>query len=350
MAITVRATMHNGRTRASGEAYCVKHNDRDFNIEHATHINTAPERRNRYFIVSADGSVDNHPSISFEEHEKQVYATLFSESLAKQTERHIKAGHAERIRTMDDYRSAARTCPEETILQLGTKDTHADPQAFIKAVNLWCQQMQSTYGTNWRLIDGALHFDESTPHCHIRAVWTAMGHDGLEVSQTKALAELGIQRPDPSKPQNRYNNPKQNFTQSSRELWISAAREYGIEIEEVPETPGKTSLTKEQYIAQQVRSEVVELSRQKEQMCAEASQAASKRAALLDEVADLENTKRRLEASLNWLKGVLLPIQKLFTKLAGYRITSTRTVLDDILDDAEIAPAYDALRTLEAHR
>ena len=46
MAIKVRATMHNGRTRATGESYCVKHNDRDFNVAHAEHINPAPERKN----------------------------------------------------------------------------------------------------------------------------------------------------------------------------------------------------------------------------------------------------------------------------------------------------------------
>ena len=159
----VRATMHNGRGRNS-KGFKVRHNDRDFDTTRAEHISQTPERKNRYFIVEADGTVNNRPTISFETHEKQMYALLFSESLRKQTERHINGGHSERVRTMDEYRTAIRTCPEETILQLGTRDEHADPQAFIKAVNLWCQQMQATYGTNWRLLDGSLHFDESPPH------------------------------------------------------------------------------------------------------------------------------------------------------------------------------------------
>lgn len=343
MAIKVRATMHNGRTRASGEAYCVKHNDRDFDITHAEHINQAPERRNRYFIVGLDGSVSKCPEISFEEHEKQMYAALFSDSLGKQAQRHIKAGHRERVRTVEDYRTAARTCPEETILQLGTREEHANQQAFIKAVNLWCQQMQATYGTNWRLLDGALHFDESTPHCHIRAVWTAEGSDGLQVSQTKALKELGIKRPDPEQPESKHNNAKMTFTQQSREIWIAAAREYGIEIEEIPEMPGKATRTKEEFIAQKVRKEIVELTEQRDQLRAEATRANSERTALREEVTGLQKTKGRLEAAIGRLREVLLPIQRLWEKLATYHITPDRTVLDDILSDAETTRAIQSL-------
>ena len=341
----VRATMHNGRGRNS-KGFKVKHNDRDFDTTRAEHISQAPERKNRYFIVEADGTVNNRPEISFETHEKRMYSTLFSDSLSRQTERHIKGGHSERVRTIDQYRTATRTCPEETILQLGTREEHADPQAFIKAVNLWCQQMQVTYGTNWRLLDGALHFDESTPHCHIRAVWTAEGKDGLQVSENKALKELGIQRPDPEQPEGRHNCPKQTFTQQSREIWIAAAREYGIEIEDVPVMPGKATRAKEEYIAQKVRAEIVELTKQRDQLRAEASQAVSERATLREEVAGLQKTKGHLEAVIVRLRKVLTPIQKLFERLATYYITPDRTVLDDIIADTHTAPALDAIQSL----
>lgn len=343
MITKVRATMHNGRTRATGESYCVRHNDRDFNISHAEHINPAPERKNRYFIVETDGSVNNHPEITFEEHEKRVYAALFSEALSRQAERYIKDGHAERIRSTEDYRTAPRTCPGETILQLGTRELHADPQAFIKAINRWCQQMQATYGTHWRLLDGAIHFDESTPHCHIRYIYTVAGKDGLQISQSKALKELGIQRPNPEKPESKYNNAKMTFTQQSRQIWIAAAREYGIEIEEIPETPGRATRTKEEYIAQKVRTEIVALTEQRNQVRAEVSQANSERATLREEVADLQKTKGRLEAAIERLRKVLLPIQRLWERLATYHITPTRTVLDDILSDAETTRAIQSL-------
>ena len=345
MANKVRATMHNGRGRNS-VGFKVRHNDRDFDTTRAEHINQAPERKNRYFIVEADGTVNNRPEISFETHEKRMYAILFSDSLSKQTERHIKGGHSERVRTMDQYRTATRTCPEETLLQLGTREKHADSQAFIKAVNLWCQQMQATYGTNWRLLDGALHFDESTPHCHIRAVWTAEGKDGLQVSENQALRALGIQRPNLEQPEGRPNCPKQTFTQRAREIWIAAAREYGIEIEDIPEMPGKVTRTKEEYIAQKVRKEIVELTEQRDKIRAEAFQADSERAALREEVAGLQKTKGRLEAAVARLRKMLQPIQKLFERLATYHITPDRTVLDDILADSSTTPELEAIHSL----
>lgn len=341
----VRATMHNGRGR-NAKGFKVRHNDRDFDISRAEHINPEPERKNRYFIVEADGTVNNHPQISFETHEKRMYNHLFSETLSKQAERHIKSGHRERIRTPDQYRTAIRTCPEETILMLGTRECHADKQAFIKAVNRWCQQMQTAYGTHWRLLDGALHFDESTPHCHIRAVWTAEGKDGLQVSENQALRALGIQRPDPEQPEGKHNCPKQTFTRQSRELWIAAAREFGIEIEDIPEMPGKATRTKEEYIAQKIRKEIVELAEQRDQIRTEASQAASERTAIQKEVADLQQTKGLLETAIERLRAVLKPIQRLWDKLATYHITPDRTVLDDIIEDAHTAPALEAIQSL----
>ena len=321
MAMKVRATMHNGRTRATGETYSVKHNDRDFDTTHADHINPAPERRNRYFIVNIDGSIDNHPAVTFEEHEKRMYEKLFSKSLARQTERHLKAGHADRVRTMDEYRTAARTCPEETLLQLGTREEFADPKAFMKAVGRWCQQMQSAYGTNWRLLDGALHFDESTPHCHIRAVWTAEGADGLEVSQTKGLRELGVQRPDTSKPKDRHNNPKQTFTQSAREIWISAAREFGIEVEEVPETPGKITLTKEEFIKEKLRQETEKLTEE--------------RAILQEQTQELRREVTRTKRLLEALSGFLRPFYNLVEKLSNLRCTDGKTALEHCRNEVE---------------
>ena len=345
MANKVRATMHNGRGRNT-KGFKVRHNDRDFDTTRAEHINPEPERKNRYFIVEADGTVNNRPQISFETHEKRMYTHLFSETLSKQAERHIKSGHRERIRTPDQYRTAIRTCPEETILMLGTRECHAEPQAFIKAVNLWCQQMKAAYGTHWRLLDGALHFDESTPHCHIRAIWTAEGKDGLQISENQALRALGIQRPDLEQPEGKHNCPKQTFTQQARQIWIAAAREYGIEIEEIPEMPGKATRTKEEFIAQKIRKEIVELTEQRDQIRAEASQADSERATIRYEVAELQKTKGRLEAAVEHLKAWLKPIQRLWDKLATYHITPDRTVLDDIIEDATTAPTLEAIQSL----
>ena len=77
-----------------------------------------------------------------------------------------------------------------------------------------------------------------------------------------------------------------------------------------------------------------------------AVQEAQEAAVLKEQVKALTDQKNRLEAKLERLKAVLLPIQKLFTKLAGIRI-GKHSALDEVLLDADICPAYDALQKLE---
>lgn len=54
-----------------------------------------------------------------------------------------------------------------------------------------------------------MHFDEKTPHVHERAIMDVKDKDGhFIIAQEKALREAGIELPDPSKPEGRYNNRK----------------------------------------------------------------------------------------------------------------------------------------------
>ena len=123
----MRITMHNGRTRANGEVFSAKHNDRNYNTQNATNINPEPEHKNQYFIVNAiTGEIDNSPSITFEEHEKRTYQILFSDALEAQNKRYLKKGNYDRIKTTEDLRLSARTAVEETILQLGRREYHPD--------------------------------------------------------------------------------------------------------------------------------------------------------------------------------------------------------------------------------
>ncbi len=314
MAIKVRATMHNGRTRSTGEVYRVNHNDRNYDTTRADNINPHPERRNRYFIMGTDGTINCNPAISFEQHEQRVYTELFGESLAAQNLRHIQAGHRERVRSVEEYRLSPRTCPEETVLQLGTRDEYADPTAFQMAVNLWCNRMHQAYGSSWRLLDGSIHFDEATPHAHIRAVWVASGKDGFEVSQNKALQGLGIERPDPSKPKDRHNNPKHTFTELSRQIWLDAARECGIEVEETPKLPGKRTQTKEEFVSQKIRTEVARLTAEREELQAQAQA--------------LKQEANRLKGLLKALGDLLRPLQRLAEKLSRLRCVDGKSALE----------------------
>ena len=82
----VRATRHNGRKGKDG-VFKAGHNDRTFKVENAEH---------------------------------------FGDSIDAQNDRHIKSRHKERIRSVGDILKNPKTCPEETVYQLGTKDGHED--------------------------------------------------------------------------------------------------------------------------------------------------------------------------------------------------------------------------------
>lgn len=105
------------------------------------------------------------------------YEELFGESLAAQNDRYTKSGHAERCKTIDEYRRSARTCPEETILQLGNRSGTVSPETVEQFLSLYLFHMRAKFGDKVRFLDVAIHNDESVPHAHIRRVWCATGKD-----------------------------------------------------------------------------------------------------------------------------------------------------------------------------
>lgn len=324
MSEKMRVTMHNGRTRANGEVYSAKHNDRNYDTKNAANINPEPEHKNRYFIVNpVTGEIDNNPSITFEEHEKNVYEFLFSDALEAQNERYRKKGNYDRIKTTEDLRLSARTAVEETILQLGCRGNHPDGVVLKRAVSDWLAEMQVRFGTHWKLLDGAIHRDESIDHCHIRAVWCAEGSDGLSISQTKGLKALGIERPDITKPESRHNNAKMNFTQIQREIWIACAERHGIFVETVPETPGKKTIALEQYVAQQKKAEVEGLTIKAENLITECQQ-------LEEEVGELRKERSRLQKITRALKGAM---ERAFQTFSSWLSGKERKVAEALYSD-----------------
>ena len=255
----VRTVVHNGRRRSTGEAYSPKHNSRSGGI--GDHVLANPERKNIYITLDFDGNPTMHEQVDFEKHEREFYE-VFRPSLEAQNERYRKKGNKDRILTMDEYREARP--PEETILQVGNKDSEILPEITKIAVAKWIDQMRAKYGSRYKIVDVAIHYDEPgtgggicadgsqsknlSGHAHVRAVWCAEGKDGWVVSESKALAQLGVTYDD-SRARSRYNNPKITFTQESRELFNQLVEEQNIAVETVPARPGKRTMTKEEYRA-----------------------------------------------------------------------------------------------------
>jgi len=251
----MRATMHNGRKGKNG-VYSVKHNDRNFDLETSPHIDADKAKMNQYIYagVNVVGK-----SKTFEEHEKKMYEHYFSEGLQAQNNRYIKNRHKERVQTIDEYRTSERTCPEETIFQIGTKEEHVSGRVLGEITSEFMAWQAKTFPQRIPL-DAALHMDEATPHIQYRAVWAAHDKDGNWIaSQTKSLEEMGIQRPNPNKPRSRYNNEKITFTEICREKFLELCLNRGLKIELTPKDPSESGLSHLEYKRRQEEKKIQNL-------------------------------------------------------------------------------------------
>lgn len=233
----MRVTTHNGRAGKHG-TYSPKHNDRKFDPKNAEHINHEKSSNNLYWHTY----LKKDREMSFEDVEKKFYSKYFTDSLNAQNERYRGHGHKERMKTMDEYRKAKQTCPEETIFQIGNTDETVDYKTLYDVMLEQLRWEQKQF-KNVKFLNYAIHTDEEgAPHVHVRKVWIAKGKDGYTVSQTKALKEMGIERPNLSKNPSRYNNPKMTYTQRCRDHFIELCEQKGLTIEKTPDATSKKGL------------------------------------------------------------------------------------------------------------
>ena len=216
--------------------------------------------------------------------ERQFYETHYSEFIKKQNERNAKIRHTERNRSIPDLLSSRKTCPEETIYQLGTLDEHASAEDLLNIVTEFIEAFKTKFGEHVHVLDWALHLDESTPHIHERHVFDCENKYGeVAPQQEKALEELGFDLPDPDKPISRRNNRKISFDAACRKMLFEIAKRHGLELEEEAEYGNRQYLEKQDYI----------LAKQKEQL----STQQSKLDALTLKVSDMETLLEDVSAA-----------------------------------------------------
>lgn len=266
----MRATIHNGRTSHLG-AFTPRHNDRNFNISHAEHIDPERVRNNRYWNWTGK-------EITFEAAEIAFYEKHIRKHLDAQNARYTAQRHAERAKTMDEYRRSPQTCPEEVILQIGKRgDTiPADMMARIIQEQINWEQKQFP---GLKVLNVALHMDEQgAPHIHERRAWVYTDRDGnLAISQNKSLEQMGVELPNPNKPRSRFNNRKMTFSRMCREHLLQICREHGLEIEEIPQEKSKSGRTLEDYKAGEAERRAAEADRRR-QFSERAAESAEKQA------------------------------------------------------------------------
>lgn len=266
----MRATIHNGRTSHLG-AFTPKHNDRNFNIKNAEHIDPERVRNNRYWNWTGK-------EITFEAAEIAFYEKHISAHLEAQNARYRAQRHAERAKTMDEYRKSPQTCPEEVILQIGKLgDTiPADMMARIIQEQINWEQKQFP---GVKVLNVALHMDEQgAPHIHERRAWVYTDKAGnLAISQNKSLEQMGVELPNPDRPRGRFNNRKQTFSRMCREHLLQICREHGLEIEEIPQEKSKSGLSHVAYMTRQEEEKAANAERRR-QFSERAAESAEKQA------------------------------------------------------------------------
>lgn len=266
----MRATIHNGRTSKNG-AYNTKHNDRQFDIRNAEHIDPERVKDNRYWNWTGK-------EITFEAAEQIFYEKYIRKHLDAQNARYRAQRHAERAKTMDEYRRSPQTCPEEVILMIGKAGNTipADMMARIIQEQINWEQQQFP---GVKVLDVALHMDEQgAPHIHERRAWVYTDKDGnLAISQNRSLEQMGVELPNPDKPRSRFNNRKQVFSRMCREHLLQICREHGLEIEEIPQEKSKSGLSHVAYMTRQEEEKAADAERRR-QFSERAAESAEKRA------------------------------------------------------------------------
>lgn len=240
-----RATVHNSRKGKNG-TFKANHNDCSYLPE--------DERPSENFYWHCLQS--SAPEMDFETAERTYYEMAFKKALEKQNEKHRKARNYKRVKTMDDWYTNSRTCPDETLYYLGSKDEKPVPKSVYKAIMFEQINWEQKTFPNIKILDMGLHCHEpGADHVHTRRVFFAHDEEGNKIlSQEKALEEMGIEvtshypDDDPRSKKPRYANRKITYTDAVRAHLVEACAKYGIEVFTEPREPSESGMDREQYI------------------------------------------------------------------------------------------------------
>ncbi len=264
--VYLKLTRHNGRAGAHG-TYNPKHNDRSFDLANSEHIDPERAKGNIYWdcfhgFRSALAPRDpDDLAATFSDVERQFYESRYTAFVESQNERNAKIRHTERNRSIPDLLSSRKTCPEETIYQLGTLDEHASAEDLLNIVTEFIEAFKSKFGeprscTGLGVASGRKHTPHPRASCvRLRETSTARSLP----SRKRHLEALGFDLPDPDKPLSRRNNRKITFDAACRKMLFEIAKRHGLELEEEAEYGNRKYLEKQDFI----------LAKQKEQLAAQ---------------------------------------------------------------------------------
>ena len=200
----------------------------------------------------------------------------------------VRTRHTERNRTVVDLLKNNKTCPEESIYQIGTLEESVPPETLFRIVNEFYEEFERRFGSHIHILDWALHLDEGTPHIHERHVFDCQNRYGeLCPQQEKALEELGIPLPNPDKPKGRHNNRKQTFDAVCRTILLDITKRHGLHLDQEPSYGGREYLEKQDYILMKQKEQLAAQEQQLEELTLKIEDVET----LLDDVSDVAYDK-----------------------------------------------------------
>ena len=346
-----RITTHKARTTKDGTAFSARHLDRHFDLKKAKHIDPTRTHLNRYveFHVDEDGPLHHKKSKNLQAHELAVYRKLFQKRLDTMNKRYIAQRHPEKCKTLEQYYRSPQSCPDEYLIYIGDTGNNPGADVLKAAGSELIRYLQKKYSKNFIPLCVATHLDErGAAHLHLRGIFiSTTDKNGIKVSITKGMKEAGIALPDAEKPEHKYNNRQMAFSEEIRNTFADICeQEFGLEIEREARDSSRAGKDLVTYQRDQALQELHEFKNECSEIRAETALEAQKRDELVEEVAVLTKKKRRLEAAVERLKAILLPIQNFFTRLSTIRLGKDRTALDELMLTNDGATAYSALKEL----
>ena len=246
----MRLTQHSGRQGSP------KHNDRTFDVSKADNIDTEKMVDN-FYVNCIDKEKD------FKLSEIEFYKRCYSDALKLSNEKKIKQRHPEKVRKIEDLYNSPKTRPEELILQIGDKNSNIDLDTFEKCAFEYINELtkwNKEHGNHMNILNYSCHYDETSPHLHLRRVWDYKDENGnLQINQNKALELAGIKPPKPDEKISRYNNRKMTFDDMMRKKWLDICEKNGIKVEREPIVDKKRNLSLKEFKYEQDKKVAIEL-------------------------------------------------------------------------------------------
>lgn len=136
-----------------------RENDRWFDVGNSEHIDSERVGRNVYwdcyrgFTTHAFRDNPDQPDYSFEEIERMYYSEHYGGHVEAQNARNEKTRHTERNRTIEDLLKNNKTCPEESIYQIGTMGQSVSPDTLGCIVQEFYEEFERRFGSHVHILE-----------------------------------------------------------------------------------------------------------------------------------------------------------------------------------------------------